>query len=136
MAKKITPEQLASNGTEDGHQLALMCWCADNVQIYPELKWLYAVPNGGSRHKAEAGKLVAMGVKTGVPDLCLPIKRGKFSGIYIELKRPDSVGKKKGIPSDEQLGWIDFLRSQDYGAIVCYGWENARDTLIKYLKWS
>ena len=126
----ITPEQLASSGTEDGHQLAVMCWAALNLNRYPDLKWLHHIANGGFRNKREAAKLKAMGVKRGVPDLNLPVKRGIFSGLYIELKK-----LKKGVVSDEQNEWIDFLRSQGYGAIVCVGWEQARDTIIKYLEW-
>ena len=131
----ITPEQLAANGSEDGHQLALMCWCALNQDQYPELKWLFAIPNGGSRHIAEATKLRAMGVKDGVPDLCLPVKRGSWSALYIELKKPAKDKKKSGKTSNEQNEWITFLQSQGFGAIVCYGWENARDTLIAYLNY-
>lgn len=126
----ITPEQLASSGSEDGQQLALLCWCALNATKYPELKWLYHIPNGGSRHKAEAGKLKGMGVKSGVPDLCLPIKRGAYSGLYVELKK-----LKGGKVSDEQDAWIALLQSQGFGAIVCHGWIEARNVLVEYLKW-
>lgn len=126
----ITPEQLASSGSEDGEQLALMCWCALNINEYPELKWLYHIPNGGSRDKREASKLKGMGVRRGVPDLCLPIKRGAYSGLYIELKR-----LKKGKVYDNQNEWIDHLQTQGFGAIVCRGWIEARDTLVQYLQW-
>lgn len=126
----ITPEQLAINGSEDAHQLALFCWCALNITEYPELRWLYHIPNGGSRDKREAAKLKAMGVKPGVSDLCLPVKRGAYSGLYIELKK-----LKGGKVSPEQREWLDHLRSQGFGAMVCYGWIEARDVLIEYLKW-
>lgn len=131
----ITPEQLASSGSEDGHQLALFCWCRLNYDKYPELKWLLHIPNGGSRHKSEAAKLKAMGVSPGFPDLFLPIKRGKFSGLMIELKRPNSVGKKAGKSQSNQKIWRDHLYSQDYGAIECFGWEHAVSVLKDYLGW-
>lgn len=101
-----------------------------NVKDYPDLKWLYHCPNGGSRNKAEASKLKAMGVKSGVPDLMLPIKRGGYSGLFIELKKI-----KGGKVSEEQREWLDHLRSQGFGAIVCYGWLEAKQTLIDYLNW-
>jgi len=56
----ITPEQLAASGSEDGHQLAIMQWCALNLNMYPELKWLHHSPNGGFRVKREAAKLKAI----------------------------------------------------------------------------
>lgn len=129
MSKEITPESLAGE-SEDSQQLALLCWCSQNFEKYPELKRLTHIPNGGSRHKAEAGKLKAMGVKNGVPDLMLLIKRGHWSGIFIELKRV-----KGGVVSTEQKDWLAFLREQGFGAIVCYGWLEARKVLIEYLEW-
>lgn len=122
----ITPEQLCRSGSEDGHQLALFCWCATSG--IPELKWLFHIPNGGSRHIAEAGKLKAMGVKSGVPDIFLPIGRNGFKGLWIELKKP-----VKGIVSKEQHEWLDFLFTQGYATLVCFGWIEARDCLLEYL---
>ena len=37
---------------------------------------MFRIPNGGSRHPAEAARLKAQGVKAGVPDLCIPVARG------------------------------------------------------------
>ena len=135
--KPILPEQLAT-GLESGEQKALLCWCALNASQYPQLKWLFHIPNGGLRSKATAANMRAMGVKSGVPDLCLPIKRGPWSGLYIELKKIDlkPVGKRKRkATSDEQDAWIKHLKLQGYGAMVCYGWEEARSALVQYLEW-
>lgn len=71
--------------TEAQEQITLFSWAA--VQAIPELALLYHIPNGGSRHKAEAARLRAEGVRSGVPDLCLPVPRGGCHGLYIELKR-------------------------------------------------
>lgn len=92
------------------------------------LNLLYHVPNGGSRHKAEAGRLRAEGVKAGVPDLCLPVARGQYHGLYIELKR-----QRGGRTSDHQSEWLDALSAQGYKAALCYGWEQAAGTIIEYL---
>lgn len=130
----ITPEILAKSGTEDAHQKALMCWCQLNAGKRPELAWLFHIPNGGSRHIAEAGKLKAMGVRRGVPDLFLPVQNynrsadSGYIGLFIELKK---IGGK--VPP-EQLIWIEYLNNQGYKAVVCYGWEEARDVIEEYLK--
>lgn len=126
MSNPITPEQLARVGTEAAHQCALMCWAASSGIV--ELKWLFHIPNGGSRHIAEAGKLKAMGVKSGVPDLFLPIMRNGRGGLWIELKK---IG---GIVSKEQCDWIVLLVDQGYAARICYGWIEARDALLQYLQ--
>lgn len=73
--------------TESVEQQCLFRWAAFQSGKYPELKLLYHVPNGGSRKKSEAGRFKAEGVKAGVPDLCLPVARGGYHGLYIELKR-------------------------------------------------
>lgn len=134
MANPITPEQLCKSGSEDGHQAALFCYCAMNYTNHPQLRWLFAIPNGGSRDIREANKLLATGVKRGVPDLCLPVPRNQYAGLFIELKRPNSLGKLAGKPSEEQLEWMDFLREQGYMCRLCFGWEQARDCLLEYLK--
>lgn len=131
----MKPEDLARSGTEDGHQLALLCWCQQNQSVYPDLRWLFHIPNGGSRHKAEAGKLKAMGVRPGVPDLFLPIKRWKYSGLWIELKRPTTVGKAAGVASGVQVEWLNELEKQGFRVKICFGWESARDQLMEYLNY-
>ena len=122
----ITPEQLARSGSESGHQAALFCFAASSG--IPELKWLFHIPNGGSRHIAEASKLKAMGVKRGVPDIFLPVRTINFIGMWIELKKPI-----KGIVSGEQDEWLDYLSKQGYATRVAFGWEEARDALLEYL---
>lgn len=56
---------------EAEEQIAIMNWAEYNMGKYPELKYLYHTPNGGSRNSAEARNLKKQGVKAGVPDLCL-----------------------------------------------------------------
>lgn len=134
----ITPEQLAKSGSEDGHQAALFCWIALNKEEYPELDWAFAVPNGGKRDKRTANRLKATGVKSGVPDIFLPVRRGQFPGLWVELKRPELKPKRqgsKGGVSDEQDKYKKHLLSQGYGVYVAYGWEDARDTMIAYLNY-
>ena len=115
--------------TEAQEQITLFRWAEMQSGKYPELKLLYHVPNGGSRHKAEAGRLRAEGVKAGVPDLCLPVARGGCHGLYIELKR-----QRGGRTSDLQTGWLEALMEQGYQVAVCKGWEAAAKTIIQYLE--
>jgi len=138
--KVITPEDLAKTGTEDGHQAALFCWCAMSVDKYPQLKWIFAIPNGGSRHIAEAVKFVGAGTRSGVPDLMLPVaiqwdyEPARYHGCFIEMKKEMYRNRKNGGCSDEQIKYIEYLRSEGYYCKVCYSWTEARDTLIAYLE--
>ena len=127
---------LASRGSESGNQQALLCWAQQNMKQYPELKWLFAIPNGGYRDKITAAKLKAEGVKSGVPDLCLLVRRGSHAAsLWIELKRPKSADKSAGKARDSQNEWIMQARSQGHAAMICIGWEHARDMIISYLEW-
>ena len=115
--------------TEDEEQIALFEWAAAMTGKWPELRWLYHVPNGGSRNAAEAGKFKAMGVKSGVPDVALDTARGGFHGLRIEMKRAQS-----GNPSENQKKWVEHLRAEGYRAEICHGWSAAASVIEEYLK--
>jgi len=139
-AKVITPEMLAASGSEDAEQMALFCWAALNVAKYPPLKWLHSIPNGGQRHIAEATKLIATGVKSGVWDIFLPLPiqthwADQYAGLYIEMKKADKRTKKNGGLSDEQLEFGAYAERVGYYCAVCYSWKEARNTLINYLEY-
>lgn len=124
----MTPEQLAKPGTEHSHQVALFCWASQQFEKWPELKWLFAIPNGGQRNIIVAASLKAEGVKSGVSDICLPVARSTFHGLYIEMKKPG------GKESPQQIRFGEFLTAQGYLYKCCDHWDLARDTIVNYLK--
>jgi hypothetical protein len=113
--------------SEHGAQVALIKTTNMHTGQRPELALLFAVPNGGKRDKRTAAKLKAEGVRAGVPDLCLPVARGVYHGLFIEMK----VGRNKAEP--EQLWWIEQLTRQGYYCQICYDWSKAMEILIDYL---
>ncbi len=113
---------------EAKEQEAVFEWAQAMGAVHHELKLLYAIPNGGSRHRLEAVNLKRQGVKAGVPDMCLPVARGDQHGLYIELKR--SVG---GRIQPEQLAWMDALAAQGYHCAVCMGADHAIKVIAGYL---
>lgn len=136
--KPITPEGLAASGTEDGHQMALFAWASSpQAQAeWPDLRWLFAIANGGYRNKVTAVRLRAMGVKKGIPDICLGVRRGSFACLWIELKIPKREdGRRAGTARKEQTVWLDHFKEMGHGAIVCRGWDHARQVIIQYLEW-
>ena len=54
--------------TEADEQKAVIQWCILMEGRWPELEYIYHVPNGGSRNSREAANLKAQGVKPGVPE--------------------------------------------------------------------
>lgn len=123
--------------TEHDEQVAIFQWANTMMSRYPELRLLFAVPNGAKlpwrrnsknqRYSPEAIRLTGEGLRRGVPDMCLPVARGGYHGAFFELK----AGKNK--PSLEQLWWVDTLTEQGYYAVVEWGAENMIRLIEDYL---
>jgi len=127
--KIMTPEAYSEAGTEHAHQVAVFMWVQQTgIKQYPELARLFAIPNGGLRHAAIANRLKMEGVKAGVPDLFLPVPRGGYSGLFIEMKRP---GQLKAT-SDKQDEWLGYLQ-QHYQTAICDNWRHAVTELLAYM---
>ena len=75
---------------------------------------IFAIPNGGFRHKTTAQKLKAEGVKKGVPDLFIPEWL-----LWVEMKRV-----KGGSVSADQKDWHNYLESIGHSVIVAKGYEH------------
>lgn len=112
---------------EDTEQMMLIRWTELQTCKYPELELLFHIPNGGKRDAREAARFKQLGVKAGVPDLCLPVPRGMFHGLFIEMKSPDGKATKK------QKEWLAKLAKQGYDTAVCYSFEEAQKKIIEYI---
>lgn len=82
-------------------------------QTHPE-RWIMAIPNGGLRGRAQAGRLKAEGVSPGVPDLYVPSLR-----LWIEMKA------EGGRVSPDQRRWHDHLRGIGDTVEVCWSCDEA-----------
>lgn len=89
---------------------------------------LFAIPNGGKRSVQTSRVLQSEGVRPGVPDLFLAYPCYGFSGLFIEMKR-----KKGGHVSEAQKEYIALLEENGYHAIVCNGFDEAREALTTYI---
>lgn len=114
--------------TENEHQRTLIQWTQAVRSKYPDLALLYHIPNEGRRDPATVNNLKTLGMKAGVPDLCLPVPRGKYGSLYIEMKT------ERGRPTMEQLWWIDRLNKAGAFAEICHGWESAVRVIEWYLE--
>jgi len=111
--------------SEHDHQAAFFSWAVR--QKRHELDAMFAVPNGGQRHKAVAAQLKAEGVKPGVPDVFMPSPRGGYVGLAIEFKfDAGNCGK-------EQRERITRMQRDGWLCVVVWDWEAAARTIMGYL---
>lgn len=113
--------------TEQQHQQAVIKW-SQQPHIrgkWPELKLMFHIPNERYCTPAQGKQLKLAGVRKGVPDLCLPVARKDYHGLYIELKT------ETGRTSYEQNFWIEQLTAQGYFVHVAHGWESA----VRVIEW-
>ena len=113
---------------ESAIQIQLFHWAFLMRQSLPELQLMFHIPNGGARTKIEGARLKKEGVKSGVPDIFLPVARGGYHGLFIELK----AGKNK--PSKNQCEWLEDLTICGYSALCCNGFDEAKEAIEGYLK--
>lgn len=89
------------------------------------------IPNERKASLAVLSSLARQGLKKGFPDNFIAVARGKWHGLFIELKR---VKKCLSVRSKEQRQWIKQLNAAGYKALFCYGAEEAKKAVREYLK--
>jgi hypothetical protein len=119
--------------SEHDEQVKVINWCFDMTRHYPELDLIFAIPNGamlggGKVGAIRANSLKAEGMRPGVCDLFLPVARGKWHGMFIEMKT--QIGKL----SENQEQFIAGVKAQGYYTAVCYGASEAIEQLSYYLQ--
>ena len=111
--------------TERQEQAAVFEWAAWAANQCPEVGLLFAVPNGQMRR----GTAAEPGLRAGVPDMMLPVARGQWHGLFIELKR-----ERGGVVRPEQREWLERLECQGYRAVVARGADAAIAIIERYLE--
>ena len=117
------------NSSEAVHQKIIMEWCECQKTKYPELDMIFHITNEGKRSKRTGAELKRMGLKRGIPDICLPVPNKEYNGLWIELK----ADKTKRL-TKEQKEWLEKLNRYGYKALRCNGADEAIDTIKDYLK--
>ena len=125
---KKTKKPVIIQGTEHEEQVAFFEWLRIASSVHEGLKWAFAIPNGGARHIVAAMKLKAEGVKPGVPDIFIPVPKGKYHGLFIEMKR-----KSNSKLSEEQAAYLGNLTILGYFCHVAHGWDEAKIITEKYI---
>ena len=106
--------------SEDAEQEAVVKYC-DLLHIP-----IVHIPNEGKRSLSYAARMKRMGLRSGFPDLLVPLARGGFHGLFIEMK----YGKNK--TTKEQKEWLELLSAEGYACAVCYNAAEAIKTIESY----
>ena len=108
--------------TEDEATIAVVEYCT--LRGVP----VAHVPNEGKRSPQQGAKLKRMGLSPGFPDLVIPIPRGNYHGLFVEMK----VGNNK--TTAEQKKWLTELSKRGYAATACWGVDEAINTVNAYIR--
>lgn len=111
--------------TEAQEQMWLMQW----IGLHPILKGnVISIPNEGLRSPRNGAKLKRMGLTPGAADLFVAVPTKLYHGLFLELKRISG-----STVSVAQLEFGSRMRKMGYQAKICYGWEEAKETIEYYL---
>lgn len=125
----IPPERKHHKHEESVIQRAVVNWWRAACPSFevPE-QMLMSIPNGGGRANVmTAVTLKREGLRKGVSDLFLAVIRGRYGGLFIEMKRPS------GKLTPEQRAFQENVTAQGYAAFTCYSAEQATALISDYI---
>lgn len=124
----LPPKRKKRDNEESRMQMALIRWWGAARKGFgvPE-QMLFAVPNGGRRDVIGASILKKEGQRNGVSDLMLAVPRGKYHGLFLELKTA------KGVLSPAQNQFLADASAQGYAAYACHSFDDAVRIITLYL---
>lgn len=113
---------------EDAELVKFFDWVKWHENHDPRLKTIFHVANE-RRTSPQAGlRLKQKGVRTGIPDICVPIPRKGFHALYIELKiKPNKL-------TESQETMLKLLYDLGHCARVAWSGDEAIDILKSYLE--
>jgi hypothetical protein len=112
---------------ESALQIAVVANAMGLARRFPEVRLLHSIPNGDWRGPRVAQKLKAEGVLPGMPDLCLPVPRGGYHGMYLELKHG------RGLVRPSQWSIMLELHAHGYFVRLTNHMQTALELLEGYL---
>lgn len=117
---------------EDVLQAKIMLWWDAHCEDFDaKPSELAHIPNGLISARLK-NKVVPLGVRRGYPDLMMPIPRGIYHGLFIELKAPD-VDVGRGL-SREQRVVLKRLSDRGYLAVAINDFDTAVRVITDYLR--
>ena len=128
---KSSPESLKKAKSVDSSEAEEQCklfeWAAIASKLlhYDGLELMFHVPNEGKRSPYSGGKMKKEGLKRGVADICLPVPRGNYHGLFFEMKYDKNKLTK------EQKKFLSGVKAQGYATWVCYSADEAIELITR-----
>ena len=87
-------------------QIDIFNWIREQETKHPVLRTIFHTPNSFfGTNFGVITHLKKMGMRKGVYDIIVPVSKGNYAGLWIEVKKP------KGKLSLEQLQYIDLINN-------------------------
>ena len=122
----IKPRTKRTAQPEAIEQAKVIAWARANERNYPYLQLLHCSLNGVKMTKAQAGRAIAQGMLSGVPDLFLPVPKNGYHGLFIEMK----YGSNKVTENQEKF--LQNAANVGYAISVCYSANEAIKRIEDY----
>ena len=122
----IKPRTKRNAQPEAIEQAKVIAWARANENNYPYLWMLHSSLNGVKMTKAQAGRAIAQGMLSGVPDLFLPVPKNGYHGLFIEMK----YGSNKVTENQEKF--LQNAANVGYAVSVCYSANEAIKRIKDY----
>lgn len=93
----------------------------------------FAVPNGSvlagdaGQRARQMRSMKAQGLKPAVSDIVIALPRQGFHGMFLEMKRV-----KYSRVDDAQIAWRDLMLAVGYFAVICRGFDEAKQAIDGY----
>ena len=112
----MKPEQI--------EQCKLFDWIRSRQDIKP---YAFHIANERQTTPQQGRILKRMGVRSGVSDIFIGLAKGRWHGLFLELKAGNNT------PTESQEQFMYDMASQGYYCIWCSGYEHARKSIEIYL---
>lgn len=90
---------------------------------------VFSFRNEGKMSPRQGKHFKEMGLFPSVPDFLIPVPRGVYSGLFVEMKRVYPKGK---VTAGQRV-LCDWLNKNGYKSIIAFGSQNAIEQIIGYM---
>jgi hypothetical protein len=126
--KKTRAPKSVFHRSEYEEQVAVFEWAKMNEHLYPCLELLFGSLMGVHLSPKLLNKVTKAGMKKGKPDINLPVSRGGFHGLWIELKIPGN-----GLSPDQEK-MCRHLAAEGNAVYKCVGAASTTRIIEAYVK--